>query len=238
MRNLIGIIGISLLITGCDSGTDIVDGLADLRTIEWWAAPWRGASVPVAVVHPDATAGPGPHPVIINLTWGDGSAVEVEDMIRTYWLDEPPTRGYYVVAPEEMASAFKLYDDLMPAIFDWMDGSGLDFDPEQVVLVGASNGGRGVFYNAVDYPDRFAALVGMPGRYEGDGTDLDVLANKPILLLVGENDASWVDASQTTFDFLEASGANAELEIVEGQGHILSLNMVRVMDWIDQALGR
>ena len=87
MRNLIGILGISLLLTGCGGGTDVTDILSDQRPIEWWQAPWRGAFLDVALVHPDAAAGPGPHPVIMNLTWGDGSAVEAWAIGKVDTLD-------------------------------------------------------------------------------------------------------------------------------------------------------
>jgi pimeloyl-ACP methyl ester carboxylesterase len=238
VRNLIGIFGIALILAGCGGDTtDLASVLADQRPIEWWPAPWRGGFVETALVRPDQTAGPGPHPVIFALTWGDGSVNEVMDMIFTYWLDEPPLRGYYVVAPEIRASSLAQYDDLVPAVLEWLS-SKVTYDPTKVALVGASNGGRSVFFSAVDHPDLFSALVGMPGRYEGDGSDLDGLAGKPVLLLVGGLDEGWLEDSQITFDFLQASGAEAELEVVDGQGHVLSLNMPRVMDWIDEAVGR
>ena len=238
MRNLVGILGLSLLLGACGGGgTDPADILAEQRQVEWLKAPWHGAFADVALVRPDPAAGPGPHPVIFALTWGDGSVTEVMDMIFTYWLDEPALRGYYVVAPQIRASSLALYDDLVPAVFDWLDGE-ISYDPGQVALVGASNGGRGVFISAVQHPDRFGALVGMPGRYEGDGSDLDGLAGTPVLLLVGGLDTGWLEDSQTTLDFLQASGVDATLEVLDGQGHILSLNIPIVMDWIDGALGR
>jgi pimeloyl-ACP methyl ester carboxylesterase len=228
----------SLLILSCSNGgTDLADILNDQRPVEWWSVPWRGGPLDVALVHPDEAVGSGPHPVIFALTWGSGSVNEVMDMVFTYWLDEPPIRGYYVVAPQVVGSSLATNAvDLIPAIFEWMDGK-IDYDPNKVALVGASNGGRGVFFSAVEHPDRFGALVGMPGRYEGDGTDLDGFAGKPVLLLVGELDEGWLEESQSTLEFLEASGADATLAVIEGQGHVLSLNMVTVMNWIDEALG-
>ena len=241
MRHLIiilGMFGLSLLFTGCGGGDDDLAGvLDDLSRLEWWPADWRNGVVDVALVHPDAGAGPGPHPVIFALPWGGGSVNEVMEMVFTYWFDSAPQRGYYIVSPQVVGSSLEQNaHDLIPAIFDWMDGK-ISYDPSRVALVGASNGGRGVFFSAVEHPDRFGALLGMPGRYEGDGSDLEGLARKPVLLLVGGLDDGWLEESQSTKDLLDAAGADATLEVLEGQGHILSLNMETVMDWIDEALG-
>ena len=237
MRNLLFIFCISLLLTSCGGEEGLASIIGEQRQLEWWPAPWRGGFVDVALVHPDPEAGPGPHPVIFALPWGRGSVTEVMEMVFTYWMDSAPPRGYYIVSPQVVGSSLaQSAHDLIPAIFDWMDGK-ISYDPNRVALVGASNGGRGVFFSAVEHPERFGALLGMPGRYEGDGSDLQGLAGKPVLLLVGELDGGWLEDSQSTKDLLDASGAEATLEVLLGQGHILSLNMASVMDWIDQALG-
>ena len=238
-RNLFFAMGISLLLAGCSGISDnaLGDTPEDLGRLEWWPAPWRGGFVDVALVHPDPEAGPGPYPVIFALPWGSGSVNEVMDMVFSYWIDPAPPRGYFIVSPQVIGSSLEQNaHDVIPAIFDWMDGR-IPYDPTRVALVGASNGGRGVFFSAVEHPDRFAALLGMPGRYEGDGSDLDVLAGKPVLLLVGELDEGWLQESQNTKGFLDAIGAEATLDVLPGQGHILVLNMEAVMDWIDEALG-
>ena len=106
---------------------------------------------------------------------------------------------------------------MIPAIFEWMDGE-LSYDQEKVVLAGASNGGRGVFFTAVALPERFAAFIGMPGRYVGDGGDLAPLVGKPVWLLVGEFDDGWLESTETTRQLLEDQGVEVTANVVPGRG--------------------
>ncbi len=199
---------------------------------------WSGGVINVALVEPSGGAGSGPHPVVLALPWGGGTADLVLGLVQTYWDAEAPSRGYYVVAPEVLGSSLAATaDELIPALFRWMDEE-LDYDPDLVVVTGASNGGRGVFFSAVANPNRFAALIGMPGRYEGDGTDLAPLADVPVWLLVGQFDDGWVEAGESTRDALEAAGVEVTLDVVEGQGHVLRLDQAFLMDWIDGTLAR
>ncbi len=230
-------LALSVLGFACGGGgSDVAGIIANQRQVEWWPVPWRSGVVDVALVSPDPGSGPAPHPVILALPWGSGSVNEVMEMVFAYWIDAAPPRGYYIVSPRVRGSSLAQNRDVVPAIFDWMDGK-INYDPSQVALVGASNGGRGVFFSAVDHPERFGAMLGMPGRYEGDGSDLQRLAGIPILLLVGELDEGWLEASQDTKNLLEAHGVEATLEVLPSQGHILFPDMDAVMNWIDEALG-
>jgi pimeloyl-ACP methyl ester carboxylesterase len=205
--------------------------------VDWYAVEWPGGVVNVAVLEP-TDGSVGPHPVVLALPWGSGSFDLVMSFLDAYWATEPGARGYYVVAPEVRGSTLAdTADELLPALFSWMDVR-LSYDPDDVALVGASNGGRGIFHAAVSQPERFAAMVGLPGQYSGPAADLAGLAAIPVWLLVGEFDAGWVEASQSTQEALEAQGIDVTLEIVPGQDHVLLLSPVRLMDWIDQALGR
>ena len=116
--------------------------------IEWHRVPWTQGTLNVALVRP-ADEGSGPHPVIFALPWGSGDAQLVESFIQSYWLTEPAARGYYVVAPEVRGSSLvDTAGDVIPAIFQWMQET-LSFDADRVALVGASNGGRGIFFAAL-----------------------------------------------------------------------------------------
>lgn len=223
----------ALVLSGCGSDDPIVTE----PDIEWTQVPWEQGTVNVALVRP-REEGTGPHPVIFALPWGSGSADLVEGFIQSYWLTEPAARGYYVVAPEVRGSTLDATaDELIPAIFEWME-SELSFDASKVALVGASNGGRGIFFAGVSQPDRFHALMGLPGLYSGAPNDLLVLADKPIWFLVGELDASWRSGTDATIAALQSQGIDSQLDVIPGQGHVLSLSDSALLDWIDAALGR
>ncbi len=222
-----------LAFVGC--GDDPV--LFEIR-LEWASVPTPTlGTVNVAFVRP-RNDGAGPHPVIFALPWGSGSEDLTEGFVLSYWGTEGPARGYYVVAPAVRGSELATSaDEIIPALFDWM-ATEFDFDPDQVALVGASNGGRGIFFAALSQPDRFSTLVGLPGQYSGAASDLSVLAGKPIWLMVGESDTSWLAASETTVAKLDSVGIDAQLDTIVGQGHVLALGLVPLFDGIDTALGR
>lgn len=206
--------------------------------LEWSTVPWSGGSLNVALVRPAAGATSSPHPVLLALPWGGGTADLVETFVASYWLTEPATRGYYVVAPEVRGSSLQgTADEVLAALFAWMDDT-LDYDPERVALVGASNGGRGAFFAALAQPERFAAIMTLPGHYGGPAEDLAVLAETPIYFLVGSQDERWIELTDATRAALGAQGIPSGLWVAPGQGHVLRISPQPLLDWIDSALGR
>ena len=233
LYQLLCLLGPVLALSGCGGET----APPQQPTIEWNRVPWAQGTLNVALVRPE-DEGSGRHPVIFALPWGSGSAELVQTFVQSYWLTEPVLRDYYVVAPEVRGSSLvDTADEVIPAIFEWMDDA-LSFAADRVALVGASNGGRGIFFAALSQPDRFRTLVGMPGQYGGDPANLAVLSGKPIWLIVGELDESWVAGSQATIAALESQGISAELDFAAGQGHVMTLDPRVLLDWIDTALGR
>ncbi|NIS20497.1 MAG: hypothetical protein GWN89_11320, partial [Thermoplasmata archaeon] len=55
----------------------------------------------------------------------------------------------------------------------------------------------------------------------------------PIWMMVGEADAGWVDATQSTAAALEAAGAQVTVDILNEQGHVLIVNQDELMAWIE-----
>jgi dienelactone hydrolase len=213
------------------------DPLAAQSRIQWNEVPWSGGTLNVALVRPAAGTSP-PHPVVFALPWGAGTAELVQTFIESYWLTEPASRGYYVVAPEVRGSTLEqTADEVVPLIFAWMDAE-LDFDPERVALVGASNGGRGAFFAALSQPDRFQAIMTLPGQYGGPAEDLAVLAGKPLYFMVGQMDDRWVEMTDATRAALETQGIPSALWVAPGQGHVLRMDPRVPLDWIDFALRR
>jgi hypothetical protein len=75
-----------------------------------------------------------PLPVIFALPWGAGSQELVVTFMSSYWSRVPGLQGYYVVSPAVRGSDLEhTADEVIPAIFDWMDQE-LDYDPTQVGL--------------------------------------------------------------------------------------------------------
>jgi hypothetical protein len=92
--------------------------------------------------------------------------------------------------------------------------------------------------NTSAFPDRFTTMVGLPGSYPGDASDLSALTGKQIRLLIGELDTGWVDGSENTFASMQELGICATLEVMDGQGNVLALGPRDLMDGIDQAHGK
>jgi predicted peptidase len=213
--------------------TSSIDAAEDPLQVEWARVSYGQNQVNVAVLRPDGYSPTGNHPVVVALPWGSGTADLVLGLVATYWSEEAPARGYIVVAPEILGSSLETEAaDFIPALFAWMD-SNLSYDASRVVLTGASNGGRGIFFVAAVASDRFGAVIGMPGSYAGDGDALAGLNGKPAWLMVGEFDTGWLASSETTRSLLEAQGAIVTLDVLPGQGHVLSVPQSQLMDWID-----
>lgn len=223
------------LVTAAACGADPM--VEEPTPIEWATVPTPLGSVRVAFVRPD-NEGSQDHPVVFALPWGEGTADLVSSFVQRYWVSEPGARGYYVVAPEILGPTLEFAAaEMVPAIFDWMTNE-FSIDQEQVAIVGASNGGRGLFYAAVAQPDRFQALLGLPAMYQRDPANLAVLDGKPIRIIVGEFDDTWRDGVEQTRVALETVGITPEIDIAGTQGHVLDLDPAGLMDWIDNALGR
>ena len=195
-------------------------------------------TVNIFLILPDQPSATGASPVVFAFPWGGGSGDLVLSLLASYWDREAPARGYIVVGTEVFGPdlAFEA-SEMIPGILAWMDQN-LSYDRDRVVAVGASNGGTGLFHAALAVPGAFAALIGMPGEFSGEATDLRPLAGKPVWLLVGEEDTQWRNLANDTKEKLESQGVEVTVEVLSGQGHVINIDQARLMDWIDGALGR
>ncbi len=195
-------------------------------------------TVSIFLILPDQPSATRASPVVFAFPWGGGSGDLVLSLLASYWDREAPARGYIVVGTEVFGPdlAFEA-SEMIPGILAWMDQN-LSYDRDRVVAVGASNGGTGLFHAALAVPGAFAALIGMPGEFSGEATDLQPLAGKPVWLLVGEEDTQWRNLANDTKDKLESQGVEVTVEVLSGQGHVINIDQARLMDWIDGALGR
>jgi dienelactone hydrolase len=192
--------------------------------------------VALSVVRPAEEEEGKTYPAVVTLPPGMGCAAMVKVNLETYWQDEAPKRGYYVLCPKLLG--ISLDRDAAPmgkALFAWMEEN-LAVDGTRVHVAGASMGGLSVFHMALAHPKRFQALIGLPGGFQGDGAKLRPLKGKPVWLIVGENDTQWKSLSERTKEGLDRVGAKAELKVLEGQGHFVKVSPSELFDWIEKAV--
>ncbi len=210
---------------------------AQVPDFEWVEVSYGSATkVDVAVFKPEGYSDSGSHPLILALPWGRGTPELTLGMVDAYWNREASRRGYVVIAPAIVGSSLATEaTEFLPALFSWLDEH-VSYDPERVVVVGASNGGRGVFHVLAAAPERFAAAIAMPGSYSGPTEMLEPFAGKPVWLMVGEMDQRWRASTEATRAALEAAGTTPRVNLIRGQGHVLRIDDRMLMDWLDEVL--
>ena len=194
----------------------------------------------ITVVKPKGYDKKKQYPVVFALSPGDGSAKMVDISFSTYWEAEAWSRGYLVVCPETVsAAALELTDmatrfqAMVPAVFAWMDKN-VSYDKKRVILTGVSAGGSAMFHMAVAHSERFCGLIGLPAaRLLKKPDDLKPLKGRPVWLLLGADDKPMKDSVEDTLAALKAAGADATLEVLPGQGHVLAVEPKKLFDWMD-----
>ena len=221
--------------SGGPSGADYEP--AQSADFEWVEVTYgAGTRVDVAVFKPESYSDSGRHPLILALPWGGGTPELALGMVDAYWNREAPLRGYVVIAPAILGSSLATEAaEFLPALFSWLDEP-VSYDPERVVVVGASNGGRGVFHVLTADPERFAAAIAMPGSYSGPAERLEPFVGKPVWLMVGEMDQRWRASTEATRAALEAAGTTPRVNLIRGQGHVLRIDDRMLMDWLAEVL--
>ena len=237
VAGLLAIAGASGSSSGTPSAADTES--ATSADFEWVEVTYGAATrVDVAVFKPEGYSELGSHPLILALPWGGGTPELTLGMVDAYWSREASRRGYIVIAPSILGSSLATEAaEFLPALFSWLDEH-VSYDPERVVVAGASNGGRGVFHVLTAAPERFAAAIGMPGSYSGPTEMLEPFAGKPVWLMVGEMDRGWQASTEATRATLEAAGITPRVNLIRGQGHVLRLDDRILMDWLDEVLAR
>ncbi len=146
-------------------------------------------------------------------------------LVDEKYHDEAIARDYVVVSPAAPTTGL-FYDDASAALVpELLDAIEQQYPPDdgRFDLVGVSNGGLSAFRTALAMPERFRSLVVFPGYSPagGDDPDLAKLADIGVSMFVGGDDTGWRSASEQTRATLASFGIDAELHVVDGQGHIL-----------------
>ncbi len=184
--------------------------------------PRRGQ--PYVVRVPEEYRGDEPLPLLIVFSGGPGRALagwstSAAALSETGWLAAfPQATGMWWDAPSEDVVA-SLLDELTERF---------DVDVNRVYMTGFSNGGTATLRYAARYADRLAAAAPLmgAGRFIGDPPPLSGLGRLPLLFAHGEDDdVIAVEASRETVAALqrEAPGTRAELRVLPGRGHDVTL---------------
>lgn len=192
-----------------------------------------GVEFEMVVITPDIDSPDTVLPLIFALPPGAGDLSMVDAFLGNYWIEEANRRGYILVSPAVMGRSLETgAHAVLNASFEWLEQN-LPFDRDRVVLTGQSNGGLGAFHALRVRPEWFSSMIVMPGGYGGLGS-LDMLAGKPILLAVGEQDTDWVQLAHSTRDLLRLADARPRLDVVPGAGHVFPYDPESLFDWMEQ----
>lgn len=145
------------------------------------------------------------------------------------WARSMAEDGWFVVSPvSPQGLFFKESADLLP---EFLDAAGVahGFEQEGLFLFGMSNGGLSAFALAIAEPQRFRALVTIPGRpTEAEMSKIATLSGMPVTMVVGaDDDTFWTDGAESAQAALVAAGAHVTLQVVPDTGHAAHLNV----DW-------
>jgi pimeloyl-ACP methyl ester carboxylesterase len=181
-----------------------------------------GLEFEMVVITPDIYTPNSVLPLVLALPPGPGDVPMVDAFLENYWIEEANRRGYILVSPAVMGRSLETTaHDVLDAAFGWVDRN-IRYDSDRLVLTGQSNGGLGAFHVVRVHPDWFAS------------GSLDMLAGKPILMAVGEQDTDWVQLAHTTRDLLRLADARPRLDVVPGAGHVFPYDPEDLFDWMEQ----
>lgn len=194
-----------------------------------------GTSFDYALALPDDFDETKSYPTVLALPPGDQSLSMVEAGFG-YWSGGEK-RGWVIISP--VAPNNKLFfqgsEVYLPDLLDELSQS-IKFEGGKVHLAGISNGGRSAFRLALDYPERFHSLLGVPAfpPQPADFDNLERLKNMTISLYAGEFDSLWANNMLKTQTALEALNIPVTATVVPNEGHVIqSLNPTIIFDLLD-----
>ena len=163
------------------------------------------------------------YPVLIGMPPGAQNMDMARWALGAYWGRDATEHGWVVVSPVVPrggwggASGARTMGALLDQIAAQASVEGGKFH-----LVGCSNGGNSAFQLALALPDRFQSLTTVPGSVDRQGfRNLERLASLKVRLHAGEQDRGWAGASQQAYDRLRELGADVEIKIWPGEGHVI-----------------
>lgn len=182
-----------------------------------------GTTLRYALVLPSGFDHEHPLPALLALPPGPQDGQMVEAGLGRYWGRQAAKRGWLVVSPAAPDGElfFRGSERHLPALLAHIREH-YPIENDRFHLAGSSNGGRSAFRIALDHPELFLSLTALPGfpPTDDDMKRLERLADLPVRLFVGGEDRGWVERMKETRKRLEALGADVELTVLSGEGHV------------------
>jgi hypothetical protein len=185
----------------------------------------NGRMMRFAVVLPPGYAPGDEFPIAVALPPGDQALPITHNVTRDLYREAARERGWIVISPVApegrlfFDGAERLIPSLLVAVAERYRPEGDRFH-----LIGMSNGGVSAFRLALDRPGLFHSLVVFPGYARGapEMARLDRLRRVPVRMFVGREDRAWLSSVRATHTALRAAGADANLRVEPGDGHIIA----------------
>jgi predicted peptidase len=160
-------------------------------------------------------------PLIFFLHGGSGRGDDL-NLVRQYGppavAAQRPDFPFVVLSPQCPKGEIWTDTDLLVSLLDDCIAR-YRIDRNRVYLMGMSLGGRGAWYLAYKYPDRFAALVPVCA-WAPNADWVRALKDMPVWVFHGDKDTHVpLSSSDDMIKALHAIGNNARFTILPGRGH-------------------
>ena len=179
------------------------------------------------------------YPILLALPPGPQTRSMVDAGLDGYWTQPALSRGWIVISPiaPDGQLFFQGSEALIP---EFLRRVAATYPPEngRFHIAGISNGGLSAFRIALNNPELFHSILGIPGfpQSANDFAKLDQLVEIPIFMIVGEQDTRWLEEMEKTAVAFEELGGKVIFQIAQGEGHVVrSVSGDDLFDLIDSA---
>ncbi|MAI72458.1 MAG: hypothetical protein CMM01_16335 [Rhodopirellula sp.] len=177
-------------------------------------------------------------PLVVTLHGSGGGRRDIEQKkwqgaIRQ--LLKPENQKYDALVLEPQSEGVWEPDSL-ETMLDFVLSENLDVDPKRIYCVGYSMGGKGTWEWAMNYPDRFAAII--PKGFIPDLSKIDGMVNLPIWAMVGDKDSKprveGIPAMKKKL--VELGSTKVKISVFEGANHATASGRAKeepgVFEWL------
>lgn len=165
------------------------------------------------------------YPLVIYLHGGSHKGTDL-NLLKDYGLPYLVEQGndfdFIIVSPQCPDNKYWSSENWFEPLYEKVLAK-YRVNTDKVYLTGISMGAYGVYTAAMDYPDKFAALVPLCGGCDdSDTTRICNLKNIPIWTFHGtEDEVIPITETERIVDILGECKGNIELTPLEGEGHAI-----------------